>query len=140
MTEENKGIILYAEDDPDMRGHIGEILKRNFPAFDTELFEDGTSLESRLNDGIANVRLVITDNNMPGIRGSEIIDKYAQVGSFNHIPFILFYFGDKSTGEFLASKYDNVSYLLKQGELQSFEELIRESLDYPERKLTESSQ
>ena len=71
---------------------------------------DGTSLEERLKKDTNRVCAVVTDNNMPGIKGSQIIDKYAsKIG----LPFILFYAGDERIGQYLSSKYDNVYYVQK---------------------------
>lgn len=130
MTEENKGTILYAEDERAIRIALEMFFERQFPDFDVESFKDGTSLEERLKGDVGGVRLIITDNKMPGPYGGQIINTYAQGGGFEHIPFILFYAGDKSLGESLADRYDNVSYLLKPVELGRFEEFIRETLNY----------
>jgi DNA-binding NtrC family response regulator len=128
MTEGTKGTILYAEDNSGTRRSVKRFLDRKFPEFVIEPLDDGTSLEERLKGELGDVRLVITDNDMPGIKGSQIIDQYAQMDGFSHIPFILLYGGDKSTGEFLADKYGNVFYLLKPPEMGHLEEFIREKL------------
>ncbi|HEA46308.1 MAG TPA: response regulator, partial [Candidatus Pacearchaeota archaeon] len=71
MTKENKGIILVADDDPSLIKTTEMLIDMGFPGFKIEPFEDGTSLEERLNQDVSDVRLVITDNTMPGPNGSE---------------------------------------------------------------------
>ena len=82
----DKNVILYAEDDSSVRSVNEMFLKNYFSGMIIETFEDGTSLEKRLNNGVAGVCMVITDNDMPGITGLEIIKKYAGKLDF---PFIL---------------------------------------------------
>lgn len=90
MTEENKGIILYAEDYEGVRKLVEDIFHSDFSDYDLEVFKDGTSLEERLNQGPNGVSLVFTDNSMPGIDGSDIIIKYAQSNGFRKVPFVLY--------------------------------------------------
>ncbi len=102
--------ILYAEDDKDLRETTLEFFKYNFPDYNIESFETGALLERRLEGGVNGVCAVLTDNQMPGINGSEIIDKHASQKGF---PFILFYAGDEKIGQDLARKYNNVQYVQK---------------------------
>ena len=81
--------ILYADDKESLRDFLGTLLEMSFPELDREAFKDGSSLEKRLNESLEGVRLVITDNDMPGIKGSEIIIAYAEKPEFKNISFIL---------------------------------------------------
>ena len=96
---EKEGIILYAEDTPVVREGGVNMLRAYFPTFELETFEDGTSLEERLNQDLSGVKIVVLDDDMPEISGSEIIRRYATREEFEGIPFILHYGGDKSIGE-----------------------------------------
>ena len=90
MTEKNaRKKILIAEDNESLRKITKQLLGRGFPEFDVETFADGSSLELRLNNGIDSVAVVMTDNTMPGVHGSDIIRRYALEQEFRKIPFIL---------------------------------------------------
>ena len=92
--------ILHADDQENLRRVFKMLLKYDFPEFEIESFENGSSLEERLNGDLEGVKLVVTDNDMhPGISGSKVIMDYAQRPGFTHLPFILFYGGDASVGE-----------------------------------------
>jgi DNA-binding NtrC family response regulator len=81
--------ILIADDDSFMLTITNTIIQSKFPEIQVESFEDGTSLEKRLNAGIDGVKLVITDNNMPGIGGRFIIQKYARKPEYSRVKFVL---------------------------------------------------
>ena len=130
MTKENKGIILVADDDPSLIKTTEMLIDMGFPGFKIEPFEDGTSLEERLNQDVSDVRLVITDNTMPGPNGSEIIKSYA--GRLEQIPFILHYspmeIPPGAIGE-EAVRNGAFGYLIKTGEIDPFLDLVGRALD-----------
>ena len=106
----NRKTILIADDYDAARQLIVDCFNKYFPEYNLEAFRDGTSLEERLKKDTNGVCAVVTDNKMPGINGSQIIDKYA---SKIELPFILFYAGDERIGQYLSNKYDNVDYVQK---------------------------
>ena len=106
----NRKTILIADDYDVVRQSIVDCFNEHFPEYNIEAFRDGTSLEERLKKDTNRVCVVVTDNNMPGIKGSQIIDKYASKIGFL---FILFYAGDERIGQYLSNKYDNVYYVQK---------------------------
>ena len=122
--------ILYAEDNSEIRVPYKLFFQEAFLDYDIVVVESGSALEEKLSGGIGDVKMIITDNDMPpGPKGSQIIAEYAQKKGFEKIPFILYYSGDKSTGEFLARKYNNVFYMLKSIDLQDFEKFIMDKLN-----------
>ena len=96
--EKNK-LIIYAEDVKSLRDMAGDFFKELLPDYDIELYEDGTSLDGRLEKDVKNVGIVLTDNEMPGINGTEIIKRYSRKEGFENIPFILIYAGAEDIGE-----------------------------------------
>ena len=108
-----KDKILYADDEETLRRALGMVLKIEFPELDIEPFKDGSSLEKRLNESLEGVRLVITDNDMPGVNGSTLIMNYAQKTGFENIPFILFSGGDESIGREFVKKHRAYAYVTK---------------------------
>ena len=129
MTEEDtRKKILFAEDEKLLRDIFSRIVQKEFPNYEFESFSDGTSLESKLNNGIENVVLVLTDNIIPGISGSEIIKKYASRPEFKRIPFVLCYGGDESIGE-KAVEDGAFCYVLKPYLPSDIKEVVRASLE-----------
>ena len=119
--------ILIADDSKDQRDLHKDFLGEEFSKFELEFFEDGTSLEERLNGNVNDVKLVITDNNMPRITGIEIIKRYSTAPKFSEIPFILYYDGNKEIGE-EAMKNGAFGYILKAGDLKDYFETIKRAL------------
>jgi len=92
-------IILIADDDKTVRKMMSMVLDEGFPNYGIESFEDGTSLNERLKQGsLENVCMVITDNQMPGMSGLEVIEKHARKLKEQGIPMILHYAGDREIG------------------------------------------
>ena len=89
MLKRNK--IIIADDDEGNIRMASRAIGRFFPDLVAETFVDGTSLEYRLNGNLDDVMLVFTDNQMPGVKGGEIIARYAKKPEFEKIPFILFH-------------------------------------------------
>ena len=85
--------IYIADDDASIRKLTGDVLGIFFPEYKREFFEDGSGLLKRLEGG-EKPSLIVSDNEMPGVTGSEIIKGYAK-----KIPFILIYGGDEKIGE-----------------------------------------
>ena len=130
-------IILFADDYADWRNAMLMFFEMRFPDYDVETFENGTSLDERLNQGdLENVCMVITDNQMPGIEGSEIIRIYAS--KFPEIPFILYYGGDEEIGE-EAVRNRACAYVLKPISLKKFYPIIRDALSKREGVIEEHS-
>ncbi len=88
--------ILIADDVDSVRKITSLMIGHHFKDYEIETFEDGNSLNGRLEKDVKNVSLIVTDNSMPGMKGSEIITKYA--GKLN-VPFILAYGGEIEIGK-----------------------------------------
>ena len=125
-NEENK--ILIADDDEMQRDLHEALIQNRFPEFDLEFFKDGGSLEKRLSNKLNGIKLVITDNHMPGITGSGIIQKYAKSLEFSKIPFILCYGGEEEIGK-RAVKNGAFAYIIKGGDINQYFEIIKKALD-----------
>lgn len=135
VTDSSKNTFVLADDDGMMRKVVRSVISEEFPSFEVELFENGTSLEGKLNDGLANVKLVILDDNMPGIRGSELIKLYAPKLKERKIPMILHYGGDERIGE-QAVKDGAFAYLLKPAGVLLLPETIAAALNHPDYQIS----
>ncbi|GBE20505.1 sporulation initiation phosphotransferase F [archaeon BMS3Abin17] len=92
----NKKKILFADDNQGIRKAASFI----FPRENTEFYEDGISLDKKLKQSFSNPPdLVITDHEMPGINGGEIIKEYARREEFENTFFILAYGGAEEIGK-----------------------------------------
>jgi DNA-binding NtrC family response regulator len=123
--------ILCADDEEYLRNLYKGVISHVFPNYELEIFGDGTSLAGRLERDVSNVGLVLTDNDMPGITGSEIIRKYARRPEFaDKIPFILLY-GKDSDGTLgkEAVKNGAFDYVLKPFSILQLFPLLQKALE-----------
>jgi DNA-binding NtrC family response regulator len=134
---ENKRSILIADDQASWINILSRLIKETGVENPVEAFEDGTSLEARLKKGPAPA-LVITDNQMPGIPGSKIIQEYAP--QYSQTKFILHHGGDKFIGEYLMEEGLAFAFIQKGAESEEIINKIRSALGYLESSPTSSSQ
>ena len=132
-------IILFADDDYNERKNIPEFLGMKFPDYDIEVFDDGIPLDERLNQGdLENVCMVITDNQMPGMSGLEVIERHAKRLIEQNIPMILHYGGDREIGV-EAVRNGAYAYVLKPIPLKKFYPIICDALSKREGAIEEHS-
>lgn len=119
--------IILADDDSNLLSMQETVLKMKFPEYELESFRDGNLLNRRLNETLENINLIITDNEMPGISGSGIIEKYARDGKFRKIPFILCYGGAEEIGK-KAVENGAYNYILKPFGIREYANVIEKAL------------
>ncbi len=124
--------ILIAEDDEHQRDLIKEILECSLPDYSFETFKNGTSLKNKLNEILVksngDVKAIITDNNMPGYTGSELIAEYAKMKEFEKIPFLLV----SSSDEYISKRaIENgaFAYIQKPYNICEFSKLIEKVIN-----------
>mgnify|MGYP001568243633 CR=1 FL=1 len=124
------GQILLADDVEFLRKLYGDIVSSTFPNYEVEFFQNGGSLVERLERGVGNIALILTDNSMPpGPTGSEIIRKYAKSPKFDGtIPFILSYAGDEEIGK-KAIEDGAFSFIQKPFDLSQLVDIIQKAFD-----------
>ncbi len=126
---ENKGRILIADDEEGQRCLVSEATKMFFPGYELEVFKEGTSLKERLEGLVGKeteIKLVLTDNQMPGYEGSKLIREYSE--KINP-PMILIYGGKLGIGE-QALKDCAYGFIQKPFRLQEFNELVERALSF----------
>jgi len=95
-----KKTILIADDDKPIRSMMKRVFGIYLSDYNKEYFSNGTQLDKRLKEKPKGIAAVLTDDDMPGIRGLEIIKKYCNNPDYKGIPFFLFYGGrDCEIGE-----------------------------------------
>lgn len=91
-----KRTILYADDNNYMRSMFESLAPIFFEEYNLESFENGGDLIERIDRNTSDLALIVTDNEMPVLTGSEIIKNYAPR---INVPFVLWYGGEKKIGE-----------------------------------------
>ncbi|MCK4647383.1 response regulator, partial [Candidatus Pacearchaeota archaeon] len=117
-----------ADDESSNRNLFEAILKSSFLNYEVQAFAEGASLVRRLEEDVSDIRLVVTDNFMPRVTGSEIIEKYARASKFKEIPFILCYGGDEEIGK-KAVEDGAFGFIVKPMNLEEYVGVLRDALD-----------
>lgn len=123
----SKKTIVFADDDEFVREFVSKCIERYLPEVSLEICKDGSYLEKRLQQGVKGIDLILTDNKMPCIDGSEIIKKYARASEFKDVPFILYYGGEHEIGE-QAVNNGAFAYTSKSNNSSKMVELIKRAL------------
>ena len=125
--ENNKGIILVADDDEHVREFLRYFLETDFPDYSIEEYKNGDTLKNRLEDvvGKDNVKLLITDNDMKsGLTGIKLIREYSARVNF---PIVLHYGGPDTIGK-EAVESGAFGYLRKPCHFEELNNLVRAAL------------
>ncbi|HLA23358.1 MAG TPA: response regulator [Candidatus Nanoarchaeia archaeon] len=120
MTNERR-TILIADDDENSLSSLELSFPMYFPDFTLELFENGNDLEARIISGMEDVFLVFTDNQMPGINGSDVIERYAK--QYPEVSFVLHYGGKEEIGR-RAIENGAKGYIIKPGSLNNLRTIL----------------
>jgi len=130
MDGNSRGIILFADNDAGILEIYQKIFERDLPNYPVEFFSDGNSLKKRL-EGLVNgtdrIKIVITDNQMPGVSGREIIAKYSGKKESENIYFILFSVCSNDIAREVEDKY-GAKYLPKNVDIDYFMGFIKQTL------------
>lgn len=86
-TDSKDHTILVVEDNLDLRTFIRQMLSKEYKNILTA--ENGANALALLNKNGANVRLIISDVNMPVMGGFEFVDKVKSTPKLANIPFIM---------------------------------------------------
>ncbi len=124
--------ILLAEDDERLRNLFEKIIQDTFPDYGVESFSDGDSLNKRLKEDVEDVRLIVTDNQMPGMIGSEIIRQYAREPRFERISFVLLYGGNEEIGK-RAIENGAFDFIIKPLGMEKYSEVLGKALNFSQR-------
>jgi len=122
----NERTILIADDELNFRDIGREFVEVLFPGYTPETLCDGNQLKSRLEQGVHDVAVIITDNTMhAGPTGSEIIQKYARNPG---APPIILATGDGGCVGEAAVRNGAFGYLKKPYRMVQFEEIVGRAL------------
>jgi CheY-like chemotaxis protein len=125
MSEPQKHVIIYADDDPDDL----ELVKESFNEFANNVevitFSDGAqalNYLSRQNSSDAVPCLIILDVNMPVMDGKQALIRIREMERLNAIPVVLFTTSSLPSDKTFAELY-NAGFMTKPLNLQQMEKI-----------------
>ena len=137
INESRRVTIIHADDEESLRHAISRIIRMKFSDCNLEQFGNGAELEKRLNQSVNVPGVVLTDNNMPGITGEDVIRDYAQRPNFaGRVPFVLV----SGLGDMIGERViANGAYALlnKPFLLNDFKEVVGGAIDYARKNYSE---
>ncbi len=86
-------LIVLAEDDSDDQDMVREIIEGLDPAVELKIFDDGERLlgsMQSINEQTQLPRLIILDQNMPRLKGTETIQHLKKIRGFESIPAVIY--------------------------------------------------
>jgi len=123
-------MMVLAEDDSDDQDMVREIVGVVSSDVDLKIFNDGESLLASMRQLPKNVRpqLIMLDQNMPKLKGSETIGHLKKMTGFENIPVVIYTtYHDSKFAETCARM--NVELFQKPDTFDEFEKMISGLID-----------
>jgi CheY-like chemotaxis protein len=117
--------IVLAEDDTDDQDMVREIVELSNSDVDLRIFSDGESLIASMRELPEHQRpnLIVLDQNMPRLKGSETIWHLKEIAGFEHVPVVIYTtYHDNKFAE--TCKRMNVELFRKPDTFDDFEKMI----------------
>jgi CheY-like chemotaxis protein len=117
--------IVLAEDDADDQDMVREIVQLTNSDVNLHIFSDGESLLASMKQLPQHSlpSLIVLDQNMPKLKGSETIGQLKEISGFEHIPVVIYTtYHDNKFAE--ACKRMNVELFHKPDTFDDFEKMI----------------
>lgn len=122
--------IVLAEDDADDQDMVREIVQLADSEVKLDIFPDGESLLASMRKLPENLRpnLIVLDQNMPRLKGSETIWHLKEISGFEHVPVVIYTtYHDNKFAETCARM--NVELFQKPDTFADFEKMIGGLMD-----------
>jgi CheY-like chemotaxis protein len=123
-------IIVLAEDDTDDQDMVREVVEAINAEVNLRIFSDGETLIASMKDlqGDNRPNLIVLDQNMPKLKGSETIWHLKKIAGFEHIPVVIYTtYHDNKFAE--TCKGMNVELFQKPDTFDAFSRMIRGLMD-----------
>lgn len=117
--------IVLAEDDTDDQDMVREIVELTTSQVELQIFPDGESLLASMRKLPGNQRpsLIVLDQNMPKLKGSETIWQLKEISGFEEVPVVIYTtYHDNKFAE--ACRQMNVELFQKPDTYGDFEKMI----------------
>jgi CheY-like chemotaxis protein len=117
--------IVLAEDDVDDQDMVREIVQLTNSDVKLNIFSDGESLLESMRELPEDMRpsLIVLDQNMPRLKGSETVTHLKEISGFEHVPVVIYTtYHDKKFAETCAQM--NVELFQKPDTFSEFEKMI----------------
>ncbi len=117
----NNKVVLYADDDADDRLLLADAFEKVIEDHSLELLSDGVAVMDFLRDKTPPMPcLLILDLNMPGLSGTEVMEKLKGDERYNNLPIVAFTTSSSEADRAACSAY-GVEMITKPGDLREFE-------------------
>lgn len=123
-------MIVLAEDDTDDQDMVREVVELLNSEVKLTVFNDGETLIASMRTLPENNRpnLIVLDQNMPKLKGSETIGHLKKIAGFEHIPVVIYTtYHDNKFAE--TCKRMNVELFQKPDTFDAFEKMIQGLMD-----------
>lgn len=123
-------MIVLAEDDTDDQDMVREVVELLNSEVKLTVFNDGETLIASMRTLPENDRpnLIVLDQNMPKLKGSETIGHLKKIAGFEHIPVVIYTtYHDNKFAE--TCKRMNVELFQKPDTFDAFEKMIQGLMD-----------
>lgn len=123
-------MIVLAEDDTDDQDMVREVVELLNSEVKLTVFNDGETLIASMRTLTENDRpnLIVLDQNMPKLKGSETIGHLKKIAGFEHIPVVIYTtYHDNKFAE--TCKRMNVELFQKPDTFDAFEKMIQGLMD-----------
>ncbi len=126
----NKNLVIYADDDADDRLLLADAFERVSKEYEIELLCDGIAVIDYLEEKTPPMPcLLILDLNMPGLSGTEVMEKVKRDNRYENLPIVAFT-TSSSPADRLACSAFGVEMFTKPSDLKEFEATAKKLLTF----------
>jgi len=123
-------MIVLAEDDTDDQDMVREVVELINSDVNLDIYNDGETLLASMKKLPNDLRphLIVLDQNMPKLKGSETIGHLKKITGFEHIPVVIYTtYHDQNFAD--TCKRMNVELFQKPDTFEDFSKMIRGLMD-----------
>lgn len=129
-TLKRKNVVIYADDDADDRLLLADAFEQVTSDHSLELLNDGTAVIEFLEEKTPPMPcLVILDLNMPGLSGTEVMERLKTDPRYEDLRMVVFTTSSSVVDRELCSMH-GVDMITKPGDLKEFEAAALQLLNY----------
>ncbi|OLY94405.1 Response regulator receiver domain-containing protein [Cnuella takakiae] len=123
--------VYWVDDEKEEREIIQQIFEEQIKEIELVLFDDGSILLDQLRDQSfidQHPSLIVTDLNMPGLDGREVMRQIASESDMRHIPMVIFSSSNNRLDSFYLTFFKATRYV-KPTNASEYKEVINKILE-----------